>query len=105
MVQPPALTRLGSAALAGALALGACGSDAAAAPDPVAYCEQLDAAQAADPFGPLGDEFEPAEWFAQWLETPAGVLGGLTPEELITTVDGREVLAGLLGQMQTGAYG
>ncbi|MGH8760686.1 MAG: antitoxin Xre-like helix-turn-helix domain-containing protein [Burkholderiales bacterium] len=51
---------------------------------------------------PVG--FKPAKWFSEWIEQPAAALGGRMPEELLDTSDGREAVAKLLAQMQSGAY-
>lgn len=48
--------------------------------------------------------FKPAKWFGEWIEQPAAALGGRKPEELLDTADGREAVARLLAQMQSGAY-
>jgi len=48
--------------------------------------------------------FKPARWFSEWIEQPAPALGGRKPEELLDTSDGREAVARLLAQMQSGAY-
>jgi len=48
--------------------------------------------------------FKPAKWFGEWIEQPAAALGGRKPEELLDTADGREAVASLLAQMQSGAY-
>lgn len=48
--------------------------------------------------------FDAARWFARWMSEPAAALGGLCPQELLDTADGREALSTLLGQMQAGAY-
>lgn len=50
------------------------------------------------------DGFKPAEWFGEWIEQPAAAFGGIKPEELLDTSDGREAVAKLLSQMQSGAY-
>lgn len=48
--------------------------------------------------------FVAARWFARWMAEPAAALGGLCPQELLDTADGREALSALLGQMQAGVY-
>lgn len=48
--------------------------------------------------------FEPAKWFSSWIQTPMQALGGRKPEEFLDTSDGREAVASLLAQMQSGAY-
>ena len=51
---------------------------------------------------PVG--FKPAKWFSEWIEQPAAALGGHMPADLLDTSDGREAVAKLLAQMQSGAY-
>lgn len=48
--------------------------------------------------------FDAAKWTAQWLERPNNALGGQSPGEFLDTADGRALVAGLVGQMQSGAY-
>lgn len=48
--------------------------------------------------------FKAAKWFNDWIEQPAPALGGLKPEELLDTSDGREAVSKLLSQIQSGAY-
>lgn len=49
-------------------------------------------------------DFDAAQWVGVWLETPNGALGGRRPAELMDTVEGQEVISGLLAKMQSGAY-
>lgn len=49
-------------------------------------------------------DFDAAQWVGQWLERPNGALGGIRPAELMDTVEGQEVISGLLAKMQSGAY-
>ena len=48
--------------------------------------------------------FDAARWFAAWMAEPVAALGGLRPQELLDTADGREALATLLLQMRSGVY-
>lgn len=48
--------------------------------------------------------FKAAKWFSDWIEQPAPALGGLKPEDLLDTSDGREAVSKLLSQIQSGAY-
>ncbi|HET7583490.1 MAG TPA: antitoxin Xre/MbcA/ParS toxin-binding domain-containing protein [Gemmatimonadaceae bacterium] len=48
--------------------------------------------------------FHAARWVAAWLERPAPALGGRTPGSLMRTAEGREIVLGLVEQMQSGAY-
>ena len=51
---------------------------------------------------PVG--FDAAQWTAAWLEGPNNALGGKTPGDFMDTADGRALVAGLVAQMQSGAY-
>lgn len=48
--------------------------------------------------------FDAALWTAQWLAEPNPALGGTPPGEFLDTADGRALVAGLVAQMQSGAY-
>lgn len=48
--------------------------------------------------------FDAARWLGQWLERPQPSLGGRKPAELIDTPTGVEVVARLLGAIESGAY-
>ena len=50
------------------------------------------------------DGFDAARWTAAWLEEPNAALGGKAPGEFMDTADGRALVAGLVAQMQSGAY-
>lgn len=50
------------------------------------------------------EEFSAPRWFAGWIAQPVAALGGLCPQELLDTADGREALGNLLTQMQFGVY-
>lgn len=50
------------------------------------------------------DGFDAAAWTASWLEEPNTALGGRIPGEFMDTADGRALVAGLVAQMQSGAY-
>jgi putative toxin-antitoxin system antitoxin component (TIGR02293 family) len=49
-------------------------------------------------------QFDAAKWLGQWLERPQPSLGGRKPAELIDTPTGVEVVARLLGAVESGAY-
>jgi putative toxin-antitoxin system antitoxin component (TIGR02293 family) len=49
-------------------------------------------------------DFDAARWLGQWLERPQPSLGGRKPSELIDTPTGVEVVARLLGAIESGAY-
>ncbi len=48
--------------------------------------------------------FDAAQWTAIWLEEPNPALGGKPPGEFMDTADGRTWVAGVVAQMQSGAY-
>jgi putative toxin-antitoxin system antitoxin component (TIGR02293 family) len=48
--------------------------------------------------------FDAARWTADWLREPNNALGGRPPGEFMDTADGRALVAGLIAQMQSGAY-
>jgi putative toxin-antitoxin system antitoxin component (TIGR02293 family) len=48
--------------------------------------------------------FDAARWLGQWLDRPQPSLGGRKPAELIDTPTGVEVVARLLGAIESGAY-
>ncbi len=64
----------------------------------VALVEQMVGAAGAAP------AFDAARWVAAWLDTPLPALGGGRPASLMDTAAGREIVAGLVGQLQSGAY-
>lgn len=49
-------------------------------------------------------DFDAGSWTAAWLSQPVPALGGRCPGEFVDTADGRELIAGLLARMQSGAY-
>lgn len=53
---------------------------------------------------PEAQEFDSAKWLGKWLERPQPALGGRKPAELIDTPTGLEVVAKLLGAIESGAY-
>lgn len=53
---------------------------------------------------PQAQGFDSAKWLGQWLEKPQAALGGRKPAELIDTPTGLEVVAKLLGAIESGAY-
>jgi putative toxin-antitoxin system antitoxin component (TIGR02293 family) len=50
------------------------------------------------------DGFDAARWTATWLDRPNHALGGKVPGDFMDTADGRALVAGLVAQMQSGAY-
>lgn len=54
--------------------------------------------------GEVPADFDAARWFAAWMSQPVAALGGLRPQELLDTADGREALGTLLLQMRSGVY-
>lgn len=53
---------------------------------------------------PEARDFDSARWLGQWLERPQPALGGRKPAELIDTPTGLELVARLLGAIESGAY-
>jgi putative toxin-antitoxin system antitoxin component (TIGR02293 family) len=54
--------------------------------------------------GSAPDNFDAARWFARWMADPVPALGGLAPQDLLDTADGREAVSTLLYQMKSGVY-
>ena len=48
--------------------------------------------------------FDSAKWLGKWIEQPQPALGGRKPADLINTPTGVEVVARLLGSIESGAY-
>ena len=48
--------------------------------------------------------FDSAKWLGQWLERPQPSLGGRKPGDLLDTPTGSEIVARLLGAIESGAY-
>ena len=51
-----------------------------------------------------GGAFNAFAWTGRWLGRPNAALGGVTPESLMDTIEGRALVAQLVEQMQSGAY-
>ena len=49
-------------------------------------------------------DFDAAKWLGQWIERPQPSLGGRKPADLLDTPTGVEVVARLLGSIESGAY-
>jgi putative toxin-antitoxin system antitoxin component (TIGR02293 family) len=48
--------------------------------------------------------FDAAKWLGQWIERPQPSLGGRKPADLLDTPTGVEIVARLLGSIQSGAF-
>lgn len=48
--------------------------------------------------------FDAAKWLGQWIERPQPSLGGRKPADLLDTPTGVEVVARLLGSIESGAF-
>lgn len=48
--------------------------------------------------------FDAAKWLGLWIERPQSALGGRKPADLIDTPTGVEIVARLLGSIESGAY-
>jgi putative toxin-antitoxin system antitoxin component (TIGR02293 family) len=49
-------------------------------------------------------DFDAAEWLGIWIERPQPALGGRKPADFLDTPTGVEVVARLLGSVESGAY-
>jgi putative toxin-antitoxin system antitoxin component (TIGR02293 family) len=49
-------------------------------------------------------DFDAAEWLGVWIERPQPALGGRKPADFLDTPTGVEVVAKLLGSVESGAY-
>lgn len=49
-------------------------------------------------------QFDVAKWLGRWIENPQPGLGGRKPADLLDTPTGIDVVARLLGSLQSGAY-
>ena len=49
-------------------------------------------------------DFDAARWLGKWIEQPQPALGGRKPADLIDTPTGVDVVARLLGSVESGAY-
>ncbi|MEJ7668257.1 MAG: antitoxin Xre/MbcA/ParS toxin-binding domain-containing protein [Casimicrobiaceae bacterium] len=48
--------------------------------------------------------FDATKWLGQWIERPQPALGGRKPADLLDTPTGVDVVARLLGSIESGAY-
>lgn len=53
---------------------------------------------------PEAKGFDAAKWLGQWIERPQPALGGRKPADLIGTPTGLEMVARVLGAIESGAY-
>lgn len=53
---------------------------------------------------PEAQDFDAAKWLGQWIERPQPALGGRKPADLIGTPTGLEMVARVLGAIESGAY-
>jgi putative toxin-antitoxin system antitoxin component (TIGR02293 family) len=53
---------------------------------------------------PEAKDFDSAKWLGQWLETPQPALGGRKPADIIDTPTGIDMVARLLGAIESGTY-
>jgi len=49
-------------------------------------------------------DFDSVAWLGRWIETAQPALGGRKPADLIDTPTGVEMVAKLLGSIESGAY-
>lgn len=52
-----------------------------------------------------GEKFDADRWVGGWLYHPLPALGGARPADYMDTIEGQELVSGLLAQSQSGAYG
>lgn len=48
--------------------------------------------------------FDAARWLGAWIESPVGALGHRCPADFLDTPTGNQLVAGVIGAMQSGAY-
>lgn len=48
--------------------------------------------------------FDAAKWLGRWIEVPQPALGGRKPADVLDTPTGIEIVAKLLGALESGAY-
>lgn len=53
---------------------------------------------------PEAKDFDAARWLGQWIERPQPALGGRKPADLIGTPTGLQMVARVLGAIESGAY-
>lgn len=53
---------------------------------------------------PEAQGFDAVRWLGQWIERPQPALGGQRPADLLDTPTGVDLVARLLGAIQSGAY-
>ena len=53
---------------------------------------------------PDAEGFDASRWLGEWIERPQPALGGRKPSDLLDTPTGVEVVARLLGAIESGAY-
>lgn len=53
---------------------------------------------------PEAEGFDAAKWLGQWIERPQPALGGRKPADLVGTPTGLEMVARVLGALESGAY-
>jgi uncharacterized protein (DUF2384 family) len=49
-------------------------------------------------------DFDAVKWLGQWIERPQPALGGVRATDLLDTRTGVDLVARLLGAIQSGAY-
>lgn len=49
-------------------------------------------------------DFDTMKWLGQWIERPQPALGGRKPADFLDTPTGQDIVARLLGAIQSGAY-
>lgn len=59
---------------------------------------------AEDSTAKVAEDFDASKWLGQWIELPQPALGGRKPADLIDTPTGIDIVARLLGAVESGAY-
>lgn len=53
---------------------------------------------------PEAEGCDPVEWLDRWMQTPQPALGGKKPQEFLDAPGGGNVVARVLGAIESGAY-
>jgi putative toxin-antitoxin system antitoxin component (TIGR02293 family) len=87
-------------AAAGEMVTGSGGQAAVGITKLLAMAEEI----VAESTAPEAKGFDAGKWLGQWIERPQPALGGRKPADLVDTPTGLEVVARLLGSIESGAY-
>lgn len=87
-------------AAAGEMIAGRGGQSAIGMVRLLGIAQQIVAGSTAD----AAQDFDAARWLGRWIERPQPALGGRKPADLLDTPTGIQVVARLLGSIESGAY-